>query len=383
LLAGQVSFSILSLGTAALFAQTLVNLNRVNVGLDRDHLNTVYLDFSASKYSERTLPGLYLRILERLKRIHGVNDAALQMCAIPGCVWHTAIHVAGRPDIPERQMHGEENRIGVGYFHTTGIPMLEGREFGTQDTTDSPGVAILNRAFARQLFGDASPIGQRIGYGPGPDDAKYTVVGEVGDARVDDLRSIAPPIAYFSLGQRPAFVETIMVRANREGYGLFAEIRSVLLNVDPDLPITAIVPLRVEYEGGLSREMLLARLTGAFGLLSLGLAALGFYGLLSFMVTRRTTEIGIRVAMGATRSDLYRLVLQPTGWILLVGILPGLLLTQGVSFVARNLLYGASATSFGPVLAAAGVLTLVGFAASARPAFHATRIDPIDALRAD
>jgi predicted permease len=167
LLAGQVSFSVLSLGTAVLFAQTLLNLSHLNVGLDRDHVDTVHLDFSAWKYPEPALPGLYLRILERLKQIHDVNDAALQMCAIPGCMWHTAIHVAGRPDIPERQTHGEENRVGADYFHTMGIPLLAGREFSTRDTTESPGVAILSRTFARQLFGNASPIGQKIGMGQG------------------------------------------------------------------------------------------------------------------------------------------------------------------------------------------------------------------------
>jgi predicted permease len=383
LLAAQVSFSLLSLGTAALFAQTLLNLSHVNLGLDRDHVITVHLDFSTWSYSESALPRLYVRILERLKEIHGVHGAALQMCAIPGCMWHTALHVAGRPDVPERQMHGEENRVGAAYFHTMGIPLLEGREFGALDTTDSQRVVILSRAFARQLFGNDSPIGHRIGYGPAPHDAEYVVVAEVGDARVDDLRSTPPPVAYFSIEQRPAFVGTIMVRGDGEDGGLFAEIRQALLNGEPDLPVTAIIRLNAEYEEGLSREMLLARLTGAFGFLSLGLAALGIYGLLSFMVTRRTAEIGIRVAVGARPADLYRLVLRQTVQILVAGILPGLVLTQAMSFVARNLLYGASAMSFGPVLTAAGVLMAVGFAASLLPAFRATRIDPIHALRAD
>jgi ABC-type antimicrobial peptide transport system permease subunit len=178
-------------------------------------------------------------------------------------------------------------------------------------------------------------------------------------------------------------VGTIMVRGDGEDGGLFAEIRQALLNVEPDLPVSAILPLKAEYEEGLSREMLLARLTGAFGFLSLGLSALGIYGLLSFMVTRRTAEIGIRVAVGARPADLYRLVLRQTVQILVAGILPGLVLTQAMSFVARNLLYGASAMSFGPVLTAAGVLMAVGFAASLPPAFRATRIDPIHALRAD
>jgi predicted permease len=383
LLAGQVSFSLLSLGTAALFVQTLLNLSHVNLGLDRNHVITVHLDFSTWSYSEDALPQLYTRILERLRGIHGVQGAALQMCAIPGCMWHTALHVAGRPDVPERQMHGEENRVGATYFHTMGIPLLEGREFGALDTIDSQRVAILSRTFARQLFGNDSPIGHRIGYGPAPHDAEYIVVGEVGDTRVDDLRSTPPPVAYFSIEQRPAFVGTIMVRGDGENGGLFGEIRQALLNVEPDLPVTTIMPLNAEYEEGLSREMLLARLTGAFGFLSLGLAALGIYGSLSFMVTRRAAEIGIRVAVGARPADLYRLVLRQTFQILMAGILPGLVLTQTMSFVARNLLYGASAMSLAPVLISAGVLMAVGFAASLLPAVRATRIDPIHALRAE
>ena len=387
LLAGQVSFSLLSLGTAALFAQTLLNLSHVNLGLDRDHVITVHLDFSASTYSENTLPQLYVRILDRLREIHGVRAAALQMCAIPGCVWNTALHVAGRPDIPERQMHGEENRVGAAYFHTMGIPVLQGREFGSQDTPGSQRVVILSSRFARQLFGKDSPIGRRIGYGPAPQDGEYVVVGEVGDARVDDLRSTPPPVAYFSIEQRPAFVGTIMVRGDGQDggqdSGMFADIRQSLRNVEPDLPVTAILPLTVQYEDGLSRDMLLARLTGTFGLLSLGLAAIGIFGLLTFMVARRAPEIAIRVAVGAGPNDLYRLMLRQTVHILVAGILPGLLLTQAMSFVARNLLYGISAMSFGPVLAAAGVLTAVGFAASLLPAVRATRIDPIHALRAD
>src|SRR5437879_3971861 len=170
------------------------------------------------------------------------------MCAIQGCVWNTARHVAGRPDIPERQMHGEENRVGTAYFRTLGIPLLQGREFGALDTTESQRVAILNRAFARQLFGNDSPIGRRIGYGPAPHDAEYVVVGVVGDARVDDLRSTPPPVAYFSIEQRPAFVGTIMVRGDGETGSLFSEIRKTLQNVEPDLPVTAIIPLNAEYE---------------------------------------------------------------------------------------------------------------------------------------
>jgi predicted permease len=383
LLAGQVSFSLLAVGTAAMFAQTLLSLSHVNAGLDRDRLITIRLDFSDSSVHEDDLPALYARVLDRIRQIHSVNDAAVQMCAIPGCIWNTAIHVAGRPDIPEKQMHGEENRVGAGYFHTMGIPLIAGREFDVRDSPSSQRVAILSRAFSRQLFGNESPIGRRIGYSVAPADSEYLIVGEVEDARVDDLRSAAPAVAYFPLNQRPTFAETIMVRAAGDPAALFASIRSELAAAEPDLPIESIAPLNAAYSEGLSREILLARLTGAFGILALGLAVLGFYGLLSFLVTRRTAEIGVRVAVGATPADLYRLVLGRTLAILIAGIVPGLALIEAMKFVARNLLFGASATSLVPVLIAVIVLAAAGVGASLRPAMRAAKIDPIQALRAD
>jgi len=383
LLAGQVSFSLLAVGTAAMFAQTLLSLSHVNAGLDRDRLITIRLDFGDSNVHEDDVPRLYARVLDRIRQIHGVNDAAVQMCEIPACIWNTAIHVAGRPDIPEKQMHGEENHVSAGYFHTMGIPLITGREFDQRDLPGSQGVAILSRAFSRQLFGDQDPIGHRIGYRVAPHDSEYVVVGEVEDARVDNLRSAAPPVAYFSLEQRPAFADTIMVRDAGDPASLLASIRGELAAAEPDLPVESIAPLNAAYGEGLSREILLARLTGTFGFLALGLAVLGFYGLLSFMVTRRTAEIGVRVAVGATPLDLYRLVLGRTLAILIAGIVPGLALMEAMKFMARNLLFGAGATSFIPVLIAVIVLGAAGVGASLRPAMRATRIDPIRALRAD
>jgi hypothetical protein len=245
------------------------------------------------------------------------------MCATPGCIWNTAIHVSGHPEISEKLMHGEENRVGASYFNTLGIPILQGRDFDERDLPTSQPVAILSHTFARKLFGNESPIGHRVGYETAPHDADYLVVGEAGDARVDDLRSLPPPVAYFSIDQRPRPAGTVEVRASGQLGVLYSPIRQTLLSVDPHLPITDIVPLNAEYEDGLFKETLLAPLTGAFGLLALALAALGFYGLLSFNIMRRTSEIGIRIAIGATRGDVYTLVLRQTMGILIAGIVPG------------------------------------------------------------
>jgi putative ABC transport system permease protein len=383
LLAGQVSFSLLLLGMAALFAQTLVNLSHVNAGLDRKHLISIHLDFTNAAYNEEYLPVLYGRMIARLKELPGIKDAAVQMCAIPGCIWNTAIHVSGHPEISEKLMHGEENRVGASYFHTLGIPILQGRDFDERDLPTSQPVAILSHTFACKLFGNESPIGHRIGYETAPHDADYLVVGEAGDARVDDLRSLPPPVAYFSIDQRPRPAGTVEVRASGQLGVLYSPIRQTLLSIDPHLPITDIVSLNAEYEDGLFKETLLARLTGAFGLLALALAALGFYGLLSFNVTRRTSEIGIRIAIGATRGDIYTLILRETMGILITGIVPGLVFTEAMGFVVRNLLFGTGTLNFRPLLVAICVLVTVGVLTALRPAHRATLIDPVKALRAD
>jgi predicted permease len=383
LLAGQVSFSVLLLGMAGLFAQTLVNLNHINAGLDREHVLSIHLDFTNTRYSETGLPELYARLMTRLRELPGVIDGALQRCAIPGCVWNTAIHVSGHPEFPEKQLHGEENHVGAGYFHTMGIPILQGRDFDAHDLPTSQPVAILNRTFARKLFGDESPIGHRIGYQPPPHDADYLIVGECADARVDDLRSPAPPVAYFSVDQRPSTVGSIEVRAGGPPQALYSLIRENLLSVDPRLPITDITPLNADYAYGLSREMLLTRLTSVFGFLTLALAALGFYGLLSFSVTRRTAEIAIRISIGATPAHIRALIFRDTAWILFVGILPGVALTEIMGRVVRTLLYGSSAINLWALGFAIAVLIATGTLAGLLPAYRAATIDPVEALRAD
>jgi predicted permease len=383
LLAAQVSFSLLLLGVAALFSQTLLNLSHVDAGLDREHVISVHLDYSNSKTPESALPAIYARAVDAIQQIPGVVGAAVTMCSPPGCIWNTAIHVAGHAEIPDNQLHGEENRVGPGYFHAMGIPVLRGREFDKRDTPDSVQVAVLSHSFARKLFGDQNPIGHRVGYEPAPNDADYVVVGEVGDARVDDLRSVAPPVAYFSLTQRPMLAGTIEVRTLGPVEKLFPAIRARFSEAGPNLLITRMTSLQAEYDAGLMREKLLARLTGIFAFLVLLLAALGFYGLLSFHVGRRTAEIGVRIAVGATPSDVRSLILRQAFGILAVGVLPGIALLELTGLAVRNLLYGVGAVNLAPVFAAIAVLIGVALVASLGPALRAARIDPIEALRSE
>ncbi len=258
-----------------LFAQTLRNLSRVDAGMDRDHVLTVHLDMRNTGFAEHqnNLPSFYDTVIQQLQALPMVRDVAVHMCTIPHCGWNTAVHVFGRPEIAESQLHGEEDRVGVGYFRTLGIPLLQGRDFSKEDNERSQQVAILSRSYARKLFGDESPLGHWVGYSAPPGDHQFLVVGVVADARVDGLRSEAPPVAYFPIDQRPAPVSSVEVRVRGPLSSLPAEIRESLYKLAPALPVTEIVPLDLEFDDGLSTEALLARLTSIFGALTLALGS--------------------------------------------------------------------------------------------------------------
>jgi predicted permease len=385
LLASQVSFSLLLLSAAVLFAQTLRNLSRVDAGMDREHVLTVHLDMRNTGFAEHqnNLPSFYDTVIQQLKALPTVRDVAVHMCTIPNCGWNTAIHVFGSPEIAEAQLHGEEDRVGVGYFRTLGIPILQGRDFDKEDNQRSQQVAILSRSYARKLFGDESPLGHWVGYSAPPGDHQFLVVGVVADARVDGLRSEAPPVAYFPIDQRPAPVSSVEVRVRGPLSSLPAEIRESLYKLAPALPVTEIVPLDLEFDDGLSTEALLARLTSIFGALTLALAALGFYGLFSFRVARRTSEIGVRMALGATRSQVRALFLGQTLKIMVAGLIPGAVLAVGTSYFARKILYGTARVDIWALGFAVVILAAVSMLATLVPAHQAASIDPMRALRSE
>ncbi len=384
-LASQVSFSLLLLSAAVLFAQTLRNLSRVDAGMDREHVLTVHLDMRNTGFADHqnNLPSFYDTVIQQLKALPMVRDVAVHMCTIPNCGWNTAVHVFGSPDLAEAQLHGEEDHVGVGYFRTLGIPILQGRDFGQEDNQRSQQVAILSRSYARQLFGDESPLGHWVGYSAPPGDHRFLVVGVVADARVDGLRSNAPPVAYFPIDQRPEPVSSVEVRVRGPFSSLPAEIRESLYKLAPALPVTEIVPLDLEFDDGLSTEALLARLTSIFGALTLALAALGFYGLFSFRVARRTSEIGVRMALGATRSQVRGLFLGQTLKIMVAGLIPGAVLAIGTSYFARKMLYGTGRMDIWALGFAVVILAAVGMLATLVPAHQAASIDPMRALRSE
>jgi ABC-type lipoprotein release transport system permease subunit len=244
-------------------------------------------------------------------------------------------------------------------------------------------VAIISLGYARQLFGDADPIGQWVGYSPAPNDHKFLIVGEVADARVNGAEREAPPMVYMSINQNPAPVNSIRVRAVGDPQQLSESVRQALREVDPTLPVSGIVPLATELNGDLGTEKLLARLAGVYASLTLLLVAIGFYGVMSCRTARRMSEFGIRLALGATRRNIQMLIIGQTARILLAGILPGAILAVLAVHIASHLLYGSVTANSLAIIAASLILAFAGFVATFIPAYRAAFADPLESLRSE
>jgi predicted permease len=384
LLGTQVSLSLLLSTMSACFAATLVHWETVDVGMDREHVLIVHPELHQPRYTDHTemLPALYNQIQERLQALPGVRSAAMEMCGGIHCGWITALYVHGRSDLTDAQVHGQEDHVGLGFFSTLGIPFLRGRDFSSLDTDKTQPVAIVNRAYARQLFGDADPIGQWVGYDPAPNDHQFLIVGEVADARVNGAEREAPPVVYMNVNQKPA-PANILVRAVGDPLQLSESVRKALHEVDPALPVGEIVPLATELNGDLGTEKLLARLAGIYASLTLLLVAIGFYGVMSSRTTRRRSEFGIRLALGATRRHIQMLIVGQTARILLAGILPGAIPSILAVRAASHFLYGSVSANSLAIIAAGLVLASAGCIAALIPARRAALTDPMETLRSE
>ncbi len=385
LLGTQVSLSLLLSTMSGCFAATLVHWETVDVGLDREHVLIVRPELHQPRYTDHSemLPALYRQIQERLQALPGVRSAAVEMCGGIHCGWITALYVHGRSGLTDAQAHGQEDHVGLGFFATLGIPILRGRDFSASDTDKTQRVAIISRAYARQLFGDEDPIGQWVGYVPAPDDHKFMIVGEVADARVNGAEREAPPMVYMCINQNPAPVNSIGVRAVGDPRQLSDTVRQALREVDPTLPVSEIVPLDTELNGDLGTDKLLARLAAIYAGLTLLLIAIGFYGVMSSRTARRKSELGIRLALGATRRNIQMLIVGQTARILVAGILPGAILSILAVRTAGHFLYGSVSANSLVIIAASLVLACASFVATLIPARRAAFADPLETLRSE
>lgn len=385
MLAAQVSMSLVLTAMSGCFAATLIHWETVDLGMDREHVLSVSVDMQRTGYATRRpdWPALYRDLRRQLAALPQVRDAAVEMCPMPECGWNTALYVFGRGGLSNAQVHGEEDHVGPGFFSTMGIPLLQGRNFTDADTDATQAVALVNRSYARQLFGNENPVGHWVGYEPAPHDRRFLIVGEVADARQDGPQRDAPATVYMSIDQHPFPIHTIQVRVAGDPEKIAGTIRDAIRRIDADLPITDMAPLETEMNDGLGTEKLLARLAAVYAALTLLMVGIGFYGVMSWRSTQRKSEFGIRLALGAKRRQIHALVIGQTVGILVAGSIPGLLLSLLAIRWTRHLLFGSTEINSAAVLGAAIVLALAALLATLVPSYRASLADPLETLRSE
>jgi len=380
LVMSQIALSLVLVVTAGVFVRTLRNLLVIDPGYEREHVVVARLDVRAAGYDSAQLPALYDRLLGAAAAIPGVRSTSLSLNALAGGGTRTSgFVVPGRTLPPGESSSAQENYVTPDYFNTVGMTLAQGRGFTRSDKDGAPKVAIVSESMARHFFGTDRVVGSRFGYETPPD---LEIVGVVRDARVNALREAAPRLVYRPLAQGPReYMTSLEVRVAGPREPVTASLRNAIRQVDPMLPLRDIVPLSDLLERGLTSERLVARLAGSFGVLALLLAAIGLYGVMGYSVSRRTNEMGVRLALGASPGGVRLLVLRESLMTSAAGVALGLALLLPVQGVTGRLVYGVSPRDPATVVLGTTLLLAVTAVAAFVPAWRASRIDPVDAIR--
>ncbi|HEV2424503.1 MAG TPA: ABC transporter permease [Terriglobia bacterium] len=379
----QVALSLVLVVGAGLLIRTLRNLETLDPGFDSRNVLLFGLDPTRAGYKEERLAEFYQGLLDRLNQQPGVQSASFSfLTPISGGGWDNSIFVEGYAPRPGEDMDTYINAVSPRFFDTLQTPLILGRDFGPQDRAGSPPVAIVNQAMVRRFFEGRNPIGGRFGWGEGQHKAKYEIVGVVGNAKYLSLRDSVPPTAYVCARQSRDWGGVNFEVRTAAGPSAFApEIRRVLQSVDPRLTAPEVTPFAQQIDQSLYQEKLVSALSGFFGVLALLLACIGLYGIMAYAVARRTNEIGIRLALGAERASILRMVLGEALLLAAVGILIGLPAVWAATRSVASLLYGLKATDPLTVLIATSLLAAVAALAGYLPARRATKVDLMVALR--
>jgi predicted permease len=384
LLSSQVALSLLLLVGAGLFIRTLVNLESVDTGFNQDHVLLFQIDSDSIGYKEDArLAGLYRDVEERVSSIPGVRAASFSLFAFNQGGWTSSASTRGGSNEAHTVRNIRNNSVGLNFFEAMGLPLVAGRGFGAQDTEKSPKVAVISEAFARRVFPDVSPLGLRFGLGGIDKSEDMEVIGIVKDAKYGDLMEEPQPMAYYPYTQQMNFLSNFEVNFSGDAAATIAETRRAIKEVNRDLPIVDVVRMSEHVGNSLVQQKLIARLSSFFGLLALLLASIGLFGIMSYSVARRTNEIGIRMALGAGRSDVVSLVLREGLAPVVVGIAIGLPASLAGGRLIASLLFGLKSTDPLTVGTATVVLIAVSCIAGYLPARKATRVDPMRALRCE
>lgn len=379
LLLGQIALAVVLLVCASLFVGTLRNLRSADAGFRSGHVLQLSLNPRQTGYGAAQIRGFYDRLLGQVRALPGVGAASfVDSGLMSGNNQSEDLYPPGYQLGPNEDVFSQFNAVAPGFFRTLGIARLQGRDFDARDTASAPSVAIVNEPYARHFFGTRNPIGRRIGVGGKPD---MEIVGVVRATKYRTMRDESPRIVYMPFTQAPPLHSTLYVETKAAPLRLAASIRRVASNLDKDVAVYDVKTMTEQIDDSMAQERLTAWLASFFGLFALCLAATGLYGVISYNVSRRSREIGIRMALGAQRRDVLRSVLRETLLLALAGIAVGIFGALAVTRFVASLLYGLAPRDPIALGISAAIMLAIAALAGYLPASRASRVDPMVALR--
>jgi putative ABC transport system permease protein len=382
----QVALSVILVVAAGLFVRTFSSLANVHLGFDHRPVLVATINAQPLQLDPPQRPELFERLRQAAANVPGVTSAALSaVTPVSGSTWNNVVEIPGAPARPERERMTNINLLSSSWFTTMGTRLMAGRDFTDRDATGSAPVAIVNEAFARKFFDGQNPLGRRVVQPGSPTRPAIDreIVGYVADAVYRALREPVPPTMYLPLLQQPDPPSRMAISVRAAGRSpalLTKSLAAALTGVNKDIAISFRM-LSEQVNASLIQERIVAMLSGFFGGLALLLAGLGLYGVTSYAVSRRRTEIGIRMALGAAPSGVVRMVLRRVAWLVGFGLALGSAISAWASQFVTTMLFGLQPRDPATLVLAALVLSLIGAMAGWIPARRAARIDPARVLR--
>jgi predicted permease len=382
----QIGLSMVLLTGAGLFARSLLRLQNENVGFEKSNVLLMRIDPRLAGYKTTQLSSMYSQVLERVSSLPGIRSVTLATYSpMSGSNRTSTIAIPGYTPPPNEEMNVQDILIGPNYADTLGLPLLQGREIGPRDLPSSSKVAVISKAFADHFFGGQNPIGKFITFDDVTNkDEMMEVVGVIGDMKWEDARDTPSPAVFrpiLQVQEEGAYSASLQVRTIANPSDLAQTVRQAIVQIDDRIPIFDVTTLSNQVRETLNQDRLVAQLVSFFGGLALLLACIGLYGMMAHSVTRRTNEIGIRMALGAERRTIVMMVLRETVRLVIFGLLIGVPVSLVAARFISSQLFGLSASDPRTFIGAAVVLIAVAIAAGYVPARRASRVNPLTALR--
>jgi predicted permease len=383
LIIAQVALSFALLVGAGLFVRSLVKLANVDPGFNQDEALLFNIDMGGLGYKETDprLPELCRQVEQRVSALPGVRAASFSLFTFNEGDWTVGASVQGYVPSSDQDRVILNNSVGEEFFRSMGLPILAGRGFSAGDTSHSAKVAVINETMARRFFPGRSPIGEHFGLGAAEHSNDIEIVGIVKDAKYDSLDEKPQAAAYYPFSQSPQLFNDFIVRYSGDARTITDEVRRAISDVNPTLAVWGVSTMAEQVQQSVLQQRLIAQLSAFFGLLALLLACIGLYGVMSYTVTRRTSELGIRMALGAERKNVLWLVMRETLLLIGTGLAIGMPLAMLGTRLVSNMLFGLVPSDPATIACSLAVLLTVAALAGYLPARRASMVDPMVALR--